>query len=183
MNTLIIHPSDPSTDFLCPIYKSIKNKEVIRGGITKQELLKAVHSHERIMMLGHGSPGGLFAVGQFEQEAYMSYIVDDSFVPALQQKDNVYIWCHANQFVEKHNLKGFYSGMFISEVQEAILYDYSVSQEIVTYSNDIFSEIVGKHITYPSDILHKKVRSAYGKGEKKNPIIAFNNERLQYNAS
>ena len=40
MQTLIIHPEDKSTDFLCPIYESIKNKEVIRGGISKKNCSK-----------------------------------------------------------------------------------------------------------------------------------------------
>lgn len=54
MKTLVIHPKDSSTDFLCPIYKDFKNKEVIRGGISKKDLLPIVHEHERIIMLGHG---------------------------------------------------------------------------------------------------------------------------------
>lgn len=96
MKTLIIHPEDQSTDALCSIYEGIKNKHVIRGGVSKNELLKAVESHQRIIMMGHGSPLGLFAVGKFEHEGYWSYIIDHTFVSALQNKDNVFIWCHAN---------------------------------------------------------------------------------------
>ena len=39
----------------------------------------------------------------------------------LKKKDNsVFIWCNADQFVNRYNLKGFYTGMFISEVMEAV---------------------------------------------------------------
>jgi hypothetical protein len=40
------------------------------------------------------------------------------------ENDNklVFIWCNADQFMKRHQLRGFYSGMFISEVQEALMY-------------------------------------------------------------
>lgn len=180
MQTLIIHPQDETTDFLCPIYEGIQNKEVIRGGCSKKELLKAVTTHHRIMMLGHGSPSGLFAVGQFEQEKFMSYIIDQSFVSVLKNKDNVFIWCHANEFVEQHKLTGFYCGMFISEISEAILYDYDVSQKTINHSNNSFSNIVSKYIHEPSEIIHKKVTAEYGALSNYNPIVKYNNEKLNY---
>jgi hypothetical protein len=180
MQTLIIHPEDPTTDFLCPINEGIKKKIVISGGITKKELLKVVTSHKRIMMMGHGSPSGLFAVGQFEEEKFMSYIIDNSFVDALKNKDNVFIWCHANKFVEQHRLTGFYSGMFISEVQEAILYGYDVSAGIIEKSNHAFSKIAAKYIDEPAETIHKQVTAAYGVLAIKNPIAKYNNERLNY---
>jgi len=182
MQTLIIHPEDKSTDFLCPIYKSIEKKLVIRGGISKKELFKLVKSHHRIMMMGHGSPLGLFAVGQFEKEGMMSYIVDHTFISALQNKDNVFIWCHANNFVEEHKLTGFYSGMFISEVTEAAIYEFDVSQETINYSNNAFSNLVSKYIAESSDHIHSKVTNEYGALANYNPIINYNNERLNFSS-
>lgn len=38
---LIIHPSDPSTDFLCDIYKNI-NATVIRQHVSKSKLRRNV---------------------------------------------------------------------------------------------------------------------------------------------
>ena len=180
MQTLIIHPEDKTTDFLCPIYNSIENKLVIRGGATKAEVLKAVKSHNRIMMMGHGSPLGLFAVGQFEKEGMMSYIVDHTFIAALQNKDNVFIWCHANKFVEEHQLTGFYSGMFISEVMEAAMYQFDVSQDSIHFSNNTFSKLVSKYITESSDHIYSKVTNEYGGLANYNPIINYNNERLYH---
>lgn len=180
MQKLIIHPEDKTTDFLCPIYNSIENKLVIRGGVTKKEVLKAVESHNRIMMMGHGSPLGLFAVGQFDKEGMMSYIVDHTFIAALQKKDNVFIWCHANKFVEEHKLTGFYSGMFISEVSEAAMYQFDVSQESINFSNNTFSKLVSNYITESSDHIYSKVTNEYGGLANYNPIINYNNERLNY---
>ena len=66
MKTLVIHPDDRSTDFLKPIYSDITDATVLNGrGIDKKEVYELIKEHERIIMLGHGSPGGLFGVGQF----------------------------------------------------------------------------------------------------------------------
>ena len=181
MKTLIIHPEDQSTDPLCPIYEGIKNKRVIRGGVSKNELLKAVESHQRIIMMGHGSPLGLFAVGKFEQESHWAYIIDQTFVSALQNKDNVFIWCHANQFVEQHQLTGFYSGMFISEEIEALMHEFDVNQETVDNSNHAFSHILSKYINESSEIIHKNVTHEYGALARCNPIVEYNNNKLKHN--
>jgi hypothetical protein len=178
MKTLIIHPADESTDFLKPIYKNVLNSTLITGDITKAELLQLVHEHDRIMMMGHGSPEGLFAVGQFEDEEQLSYIVDHSFVPALKNKDNIFIWCHANKFVETHQLNGFYSGMFISEIMEAWMYDYDVEEGIINESNDKFSEIVSEHANNSSDVIYHNVIRFYGELAEINPIARFNVERI-----
>ena len=63
MKNLIIQPKDPTTDCLSPIYAPLKNKTVITGGITKSEFGKLIHKHDRLIMLGHGSPHGLMSVG------------------------------------------------------------------------------------------------------------------------
>jgi hypothetical protein len=83
MKTLVIHPADRSTDFLCPIYEPVKNKTVITGGITKEQLRKYIRDHDRIQIMGHGSPAGLFGVGQFDTED--PYIIDDTMVECYQE--------------------------------------------------------------------------------------------------
>jgi len=178
MQTLIIHPKDNSTDFLCPIYNGIKNKCVIRGGITKKELLKMVRLHQRIMIMGHGSPHGLFAVNQFSGEGHMTYIVDHNFATALKKKDNIFIWCHANKFVEKHQLKGFYSGMFISELPEAIMYNFDVEEKIINESNNKFSEFLSEHANKSGAIIYQNIIKLYGELAIINPIAKFNFERI-----
>jgi len=65
MKDLIIHPDDPTTTFLSQIYAQLTNKTVIRGGISKSEIPKLIESHDRVLLLGHGSPYGLLSQGQF----------------------------------------------------------------------------------------------------------------------
>lgn len=64
MKTLVIHPKDKTTDFLKPIYEG-RDWTVITGGCTKDDVAKAIDEHDHIIMMGHGTPQGLLAVGQF----------------------------------------------------------------------------------------------------------------------
>lgn len=185
MKTLIIHPSDPSTSFLDIVYESIPNKTVITGGISKKEVAKLIKEHDRIMMMGHGSPGGLFAVGQFIDDTskygrYASYIIDQTMVPLLKEKDNsVFIWCNADQFVNHFELKGFYSGMFISEVGEAMYCGLpGTTQDVVDESNYGFVNIIAKHINEDTELIYDKVRNEYGLIAEENPVALYNHTRL-----
>jgi hypothetical protein len=45
----------------------------------------------------------------------------NDYVYLLRDKIGVYIWCNANVFVEKYGLKGFYTGMIISEYEESVI--------------------------------------------------------------
>jgi len=67
MKTLVIHPKDKSTDFLKPIYAGRENITAINSG-TKEGVIKAIEAHNHIVMMGHGTPRGLFSVGQFDKK-------------------------------------------------------------------------------------------------------------------
>lgn len=178
MKTLIIHPKDSSTSFLDIVYNPIPNKTVITGGVSKRQLYRLIEKHDRIMMMGHGSPFGLFSVGQFKS-VYL-YIIDHTFVPLLKtKKDNVFIWCNADRFVEQYQLNGFYSGMFISEVGEAFYCGLpGTTQDIVDESNFGFCEILSKHINENTEVIHEKVKNEYNLIAESNPVALYNVKRL-----
>lgn len=180
MKTLIIHAEDSSTDFLCPIYQTIKNKTVLRKGLTKNEIAEQIKLHDRVLMLGHGSPEGLFSVGQFETDN--SLIIDGSLINLLAEKEeNVYIWCHANKFVERYNLKGFYTGMFVSEFLEVVYCQLPlVEDNVIDESNDGFSKIVSKYVNNSKSVLYKKVLEEYQIIANGNLVAAYNIDRLYY---
>ena len=180
MKTLIIHPTDRTTTFLTGIYKNLVDKTVITGGLTKDQLRKHILEHDRILMMGHGSPAGLFSVGRFPG-AY-PYIVDESMVDVLRQKTNsIFIWCYASEFVKRHNLCGFATEMFISEIAEGLIYGFEDADDLdnlIEQSIYGFAEIVSRHINEPLDVLHQNVLNEYGKLAKTNPIASFNFKRL-----
>jgi hypothetical protein len=191
MKTLIIHPEDPSTSFLDIVYAPIENKTVITGGISKSEVQQLIREHDRVMMMGHGSPNGLFSIGKFS--GANGLIIDHTTVSLLKEKDNsVFIWCWASEFVKNYKLSGFSSGMFISEVGEAShcsKYDQTVDdllkiklstviQEEVDESNYGFCNIIAKYINEDKELIHENVKKEYGLIAESNPVAFYNNNRL-----
>ena len=185
MKTLIIHPQDSSTDFLIPIYMNLKSfpdfndVTIIRSG-SKDEVDEQIKQHDRIMMMGHGSPHGLFAVGQF---GAIGMIIGPATVPLLQNKECIFIWCNADKFVETYNLKGLYSGMFISEVGEANYCDLpGTSQDTVTESNEFFAIELGSVSERSLDEMYEHIRYSYGMLAESNAVAEYNNNRLYLNS-
>ena len=175
---LVIHPDDRSTDFLKPIYAGITNATVVTGGYNKAEVKELIEQHDRVIMLGHGSPLGLFAIGQFK-DTY-GHIINFEMVEALSKKtNNVYIWCHANQFVNYFQLKGFYSGMFISEYGEAYACQVPTLSGDVEESNDVFANVVGKHILNEAKVICETTKTLYD--IPGNFVNRYNKERLNWN--
>ena len=113
---IIVHPNDPSTVMLKPIYEGIKNVTIFDSWTQKDEIIKAIAAapkDEPILLLGHGSPSGLYDVR-------VGLLIDDDDAHLLKDRQNlVGIWCYASTYAYRHGLKGFFSGMFISELEEA----------------------------------------------------------------
>jgi hypothetical protein len=183
MKDLIIHPEDSTTTFLSQIYAQLTNKTIIRGGISKSEIPKLIESHDRVLMIGHGSPYGLLSQGQFPDAGLL--IIDDSMaLPLKNKRDNIYIWCHADLFVKRHRLTGLNSGMFISEGMEANYYDFdNMDLELIDQSNDRFAAIFSKYLNEPMEILYQKLLYEYELIARTNPIARFNLERLYLTCS
>lgn len=174
--TLVIHPSDSTTEFLKPIYSGIEGAVVLRGNQTKDEVRQMIEESDRVIMLGHGSPGGLFSVGRFQQ-CTNGMIIDESMVAALGNKpNNIYVWCNADKFVDRFHLKGFYSGMFISEYSEAFYCNTPTKPGDVESSNDLFAEIVGKNIMLEAKNLRDMAKVNYYLPN--NQVAKYNNQRI-----
>ncbi|MBA3016972.1 MAG: hypothetical protein FP811_02245, partial [Desulfobacteraceae bacterium] len=73
--------SQVSTIHVETIDANLTNKTVISGGINKAELQKYIDNHDRVIMLGHGSPMGLLSVNRFPD--CNSYVIDHSMVESL----------------------------------------------------------------------------------------------------
>jgi hypothetical protein len=123
---LIIHPDDRTTDFLKPSYEGL-NATVLTHQDQFYNLAETMRRHNRIIMMGHGSPSGLFMPliqGVEEDEngelyEYRDYSINNSFADILKEKRTVCVWCNADRYVVPNGLHGFYTGMVISEMCEA----------------------------------------------------------------
>lgn len=181
MKTLVIHPQDSSTKFLTGIYSLIpeEDKTVVRGGVSSEELIELIKSHDRVMMMGHGSPSGLFKVGNFPN-VKETFLINKSHVQLLNEKDeNVFVWCNADMFVNFYNLKGLYTGMFISEVGEAYYCGLpGTTQDLVDESNYGFTNIIKNYVTEGKEVAHAKLKEEFGAIAEENPVALYNNLRL-----
>ena len=186
MKTLIIHPADASTDFLKPIYAHIPKEDctLVTGGITKAEVADLIQSHQQIILCGHGSPDGLFAIAQFKNTTYTDFIIDEEMVGLLKQNKKVIaIWCFASDFIKRHQISNtFCSGMFCSEMIEAIMFEPTPVEEYqITESNDCFANELGLNIHLSVDDIHAKLKSGlYAALADTNAIAKYNMIRLHF---
>lgn len=164
MKTLVIHPKDPTTDFLSEIYVD-KNWEVINANPSKKTLKESIKANDRIVMLGHGNQYGLLGHNRL--------IIDSSLVYLLREKTVVCVWCNANLFVSKYNLKGFHTGMIISEYEEALDHTIMTDADELTRSNKLFAQAI--KLSIDKEDMVDSVKNIYnGDGG----VIAFNRENL-----
>ena len=177
MKRLVIHPKDPSTDFLAPIYNRLPDVTLVTTGYSRLEIMELIDEHDQVIMLGHGTPGGLLNVSGFRAGMY---IVDSLVADSLIRKDNsIFIWCNADQFVRRYNLKGMYSGMFISEVGEASYFKIPTDQDTVDRSNDTFAQLLGERLMISDALeeIHTSVGQQYQLLAETNDIARYNSER------
>lgn len=169
MKTLVIHIQDETTDFLYKVYANNNWDMIDHSNYSSDELKEVIDMYDRVVMLGHGSPDGLF--GDY------GFIIDESFGPLLASKETVCIWCNADQYVQRHGLTGFYTGMFISEVQEAEWMNiYDSTNKSVEFSNNKFVELLSEHIF--TDGILDKIKDAYKVDN--DSVVAYNNRRLYF---
>ena len=116
----IIHANDPTAQVLSQLYEQRKD---ITAHITEMStngaVQRAIREDDVIMMLGHGNEYGLFSKPDKKGD-YRRFLITDRHVQFLRDKTCIGIWCYANKFAEKYKLHGLFSGMIISELQEAI---------------------------------------------------------------
>jgi hypothetical protein len=174
MKTLIIHPQDETTIFLRHIYRNLHNCTLWKNG-SRIDVISQIIDHDRIFMLGHGTPNGLLSVGQFDGQ----YVIDDTIVPILSNKECIFIWCNADKFVTRNKLKGLYSGMFISEVMEALLMGLPpVSQKTVDESNFLFATVLGQGIELGLYHAYHMMMVVYEAFSSRNIVAKYNVQRL-----
>lgn len=176
MKTLVIHPKDKTTDCLSVIYEGRKDWTVVRDPSTsREEIEDLIREHDRIVMLGHGTPDGLLAAaGGFR---FGRYIVDHSHRHLFKGKDTYSIWCNSDQYFRRGHLKGFHTGMIISEVGEEryCLGKVVLNEEEMAKNMELFCGTCAKYFDLPPEEAQKKILEEYvGEDE----VTQFNRKRI-----
>jgi len=86
-------------------------------------------------------------------------------------------------FVDKHKLNGIYSGMFISEIEEA---EYcglpDTEQTVVDESNNMFAEELGKQLLMETslELVYDNTNQTYRELAQSNKVAKYNQNRFYY---
>ena len=116
----VIHATDPTTQVLSLLYQQREDiKKLISERNSSSNVQRAIRADDTMMMLGHGNEYGLFSKPD-KNGIYRRFLITDRHVQFLREKTCIGIWCYANKFAEKYGLHGLFSGMIISELQEAV---------------------------------------------------------------
>lgn len=173
MSILVIHPKDPTTDFLSEIYKDM-DCTLVNYNINSDDLNALIESHDRIIMMGHGDTIGLLGFDKL--------VINRNHVESLRNKpDSVYIWCKADSFMKQHDLKGFGTGMIISQWDEAIMFALPSDEAPIEESNQSFSNALKESIHLPALEMADTVKRKYREGVlSENKIFDFNYNRIYH---
>lgn len=136
---LVIHPEDVTTRMLKGLYEG-KDCALITSPLSRHDmrrLLRETPSHERIMLLGHGSADGLLYRADSSADGFDSLIISHAHAYPLRKHgaNLVGIWCNAADFARRERLQGLFSGMIISELEEAQRYNVRTTQEELDREN------------------------------------------------
>lgn len=185
-DVLIIHPDDRTTDFLKPCYAGLK-ATVLTQRDEFFNLAETMKRHNRIIMMGHGSPMGLFMpkVEGIEEDEngelfeYTDYSINDSYSDILRQKRTVCVWCNADKYVVPNDLHGFYTGMVISELCEADYCDVKgCNPRQLEESNTKFTMGLKEALKVDGPKSVEIFKEIYN--NPKNPIMIYNRKRLYF---
>ena len=136
---LVIHPKDKTTAMLSALYDGLEAQVVADNCSTKEvgHLLHHVSTQDRIMLLGHGSDKGLFFREDDSKDEFDKVIVGHSHAYYLRKHGGniVAVWCNADQFARAEGLHGLFTGMIVSELSEARLYQVETTQEELDREN------------------------------------------------
>jgi hypothetical protein len=170
-NAVVIHTrGDDTTYFLRPIYERWPAVAVDAEDNALAEYL----SKYRVIAMGHGGSDGLFDAGY-------QCILHAGHVEALRHKsDNVFIWCYASEFMRSNQLRGFATGMFISETREAAIFGIEASEDEIKNSNELFASILGDCLHLSSAAIYSRVLGEYSISGNK--IVEYNRERMYFAA-
>lgn len=171
MKTLVIHPKDTSTDFLCKIYED-RGWTVINKTISKSLMKTLIKEHDRIIMMGHGCEKGLF-------NSNFDVVIDSNLVYLLREKYCIAIWCNADAFFLTYGLKGLYTGMIISDYTEAQYESVTTTYQEIEESNFLFAKAMNLGIT--KEGFNMKIIQEVYSTDGLNRCMDFNKKRIYSN--
>lgn len=131
MTIVFSNTGDVDTRVLAALWDGIPDARVLDVRPGTPDARRAVDSaiaaeEDTLILCGHGSPQGLFDPSVMARGADLAaiarnppYLVDATNAPSIRARRVVGVWCYAASFAESAGLRGFFTGMFVSNPMEA----------------------------------------------------------------
>ena len=174
----VIHATDPTTQVLSLLYQQREDvRMLITERNTSSDVQRAIRADNVIMMLGHGNEYGLFSKSDKNGD-YRRFLITDRHVQFLRDKTCIGIWCYANKFAEKYRLHGLFTGMIISELQEAIDLGVPATKDEINKEMEKFTTRLKDCVeTYGLEQTHLRMREM---DDVQSELTKFNYGNLYY---
>ena len=175
---IVIHIDNNSPDakILSRIYEGLDGITLSynRSKSNIKRLLR-ITGDEPVMLLGHGSPQGLFNASQ------NGYAVGSECVEWLRGRPVIGIFCYASEFADRYGLSGFFTSMFISNMQEAIIEqeDKGADEETILTQQALFCDRI-RELLIRNIPLSEWPEILQSKADLSLPFVRFNYEALTY---
>lgn len=174
----VVHTTDPSTRALAPLYEGRPDVALrLTELATNTSVMRALSQADVVMMLGHGNEYGLFSTpvsgGRYER-----LLVSARHVEFLRRCECIGIWCHAVDFARRYGLHGLFSGMIISEMDEAALYGVATTRdELDDELGKLARRLAFCLERWPMEEIPRQLKQM---DDRLSPLTRFNYERIYY---
>lgn len=131
------------------------------------------NSRRDVVIFGHGTEYGVFT------HDFGDYLISDSDAELLSNRRVIGIWCFAGNYAARHDLHGFFTSMFISNVNESVVNERPAEAEDIDRELRLFLERIAAfiHDDVPMD---EWVDRLHAVADWSQPFVAFNYECLSY---
>ena len=173
---IVVHVSTlPDAASLDACYKGIEGLTVlINPGHSMLKKVLKQNPSGTVMFLGHGSQQGLF------NSDMNGFLVGPNDTYLLKERTVIGIWCYASEFADKYELHGFFTSMFISNLEEALMNSFHQTSEMeISKELDQFCEYIN-YLLKTKTPLEEWVSFLKEKANKEIPFVRFNYEALTY---
>ena len=158
------------------IYRNLNEDTIILHNPSRAEVdaILIERPTETLLCFGHGTPRGLFS------HDFKDMLIDAESVPLLVNREMIGIWCYASNFGIAHNLRGFFTYMFISNHEECAFNRCGWYEDSVIFAeNRLFAERVNELIRNETPI-EQWVEILYESRNADLPFVEFNYRNLSY---
>lgn len=167
--------SKEDTSTFSPLYEGIEGSTMLYNP-SREDVVRVLteRPNESLMCFGHGSPRGLFS------HDWSGMVIDGSMVDLLRDRDIIGIWCYASEFARIHNLRGFFTYMFVSNLQECVFGHHGYYDESIIFEqNEKFARRVNELINNNTP-LEEWVELLYNGRDLGYSFVDYNYGNLSY---